>query len=413
MRSVMVMDSTFARRERTLVSRLEIGLADEGVRVAHAVPWGMAAAESVGLYSVTVGYVERGLPFTLRQRAGMLQEQLREAMDLDDRDEIEIVHAMGDGFRGAWAGGTGSGVTTRAGAWAMSFELARELRAGLVLEVWSSALIGQATAMLAKARAHGVPLLVLCPEEAIALVARSRMPSAEIVVAPWGVHSARESRAILSDQTVPAIALVADGVEPRMLQAIMEGISRLTPGPRTTYAGDDASKATAQVSPPLPCMLFVGAEDRAAASVWRLARKLRILDRTTLVPDMEGHRDPTLAMDILVVPGGTGVQRTFVLDAMAAGLAIVSGGDTLIPYLNDSNILAKVANPSDAGAWAETISSLIADPQRARSLGAASRAWVREHRAASGYVSVVLKAYDTLAAKVKAARPGVAAGSAA
>ena len=401
MRSVIVMDTSFAHRERTLLSRLEIGLADEGVRVAHAVPWTSAAAETVGLYSVTVGYVDRGLPFTLRQRARMLQEQLREAMSLDEDDRVEIVHVMGDGFRHGWSGGTGS--IGGAGAWAMGLELARELRAGLVVEVWSSALIGQSAAMLSKARAMGVPTQILCPEESLAASARARIPWAEVVTAPWGVRVPQEERRILADLTTPAVALIADGVEIRTLQAVMEGASRVGSG----IATDSASAS------PQGLMLFVGAEDRAAPIVWKLARKLRMLDRTTLVPEMEGHRDPVLAMDLLVVPGGSGVQRTFVLDAMAAGLAVLSGGDTMIPYLNDDRIVARVNRPADASCWAEALTELISHPDRARAIGLASKAWVRAERSASGYVAVVLKTYDKVAARVHAVDDRGATGSAA
>ncbi len=38
MRILIIADESFASRERAMLSRLEVGLADEGVRVVHVIP---------------------------------------------------------------------------------------------------------------------------------------------------------------------------------------------------------------------------------------------------------------------------------------------------------------------------------------------------------------------------------------
>src|SRR5258705_7504763 len=100
MRVVILTDAGFARREHSLVSRLEIGLADGGVRVIHALPASAAdpapsaaadlfparahepgveqggagggteqVAVAGGLYCTSVSYQDVGFAFSLGSRA--------------------------------------------------------------------------------------------------------------------------------------------------------------------------------------------------------------------------------------------------------------------------------------------------------------------------------------------------------
>lgn len=384
MRVAMLLDSGCASRERVMLSRLEIGLADEGVRLAHAVPQSALAREAVGLYSSGVGYQERGLPFTLRQRGHDLALQLARAFDVDDPREVDIVHVWADPTASSIVSGQslsnfGHGVYSPL---ELAFEVARQTRAALVVEVWNARLIAKASSLAARAAASGIDLVFSLADPAMqsSMSPALRRNGEGVAVCPWGVRLRDEPHARWSGDTMPAIGVLADGVSPTRLSAVMGGLAKLTQ----------------------PAMVFVGAEGRTADAVWRQARKLKLLNRLTLVPEMESAREPLLEMDVLVLPGETGVHRSLALDALAGGLAVVSGGEPLVSYLNDPALVTRVTSPGDAQAWTGAFAACIGGSGgsglSAEYAGrvASARAWVKEHRSCSAQVSAVLGLYDGL-----------------
>lgn len=395
MRVAMLMDSSFAARERAMLSRLEIGLADEGVRLAHAVPQSALARESVGLYSVAVGFPERGLPFTLRQRADDLCGQLLGALDLESPTDLDLIHVWSD------LGGASAPVSTALGKFAqgsyhpidLGFELARRTGAGLVIEVWTSRLLNRLPALFARAAAMRIDLLASFPDATMAKasgldqrIARSGLTS----VCPWGVRPSDEPHQRWSADTTPALGLITDGSPLPRLTAVLTGLAALTSAPGAGFE---------------PPMIFVGAEDRSADLLWRAARKLRLLNRLTLVPQVEAFREPALDMDALLFPGACGTHRTLPLDALASGLQVISGGDTIASYLQDPAIVELVTEPLRPQAWEAGIRralSMDAASQAARVAGA--RAWVRAERTCSAQVACVLRAYEALDQRVRTRR---------
>lgn len=474
MRAVLVLDSLFATRERELISRLEIGLADEGVRVAHAVPWTDLIGQQAGLYSVSVGYVPTGLPFTLPQRARMLRETLQQVWDLPplpapasgpnsddsangrlsgdgpsgvdlDQSPVQIVHAMGWNTPGAlWAnigdrasfGHAPSASPRRIGhglnhaapiAWSVARQLACELRAGLVLEVCEGRQIGRAltwferswtTPRSATAEWDWPPVALVSADEAIdkVLRAHARAIPGLVTSAPWGVHTSADRRAqraswlsapavhapsedagaaasgSLGAAAAVSVLLLASDDEREQLAASVEGLAKA----RADLVARAAAHARAPSAPSVEPLIFAGGDERALDFVWRLARKLKLLDALTLVPDLEALRDPALSTDLLIVPGGSGRVRTLVLEAMGLGIPVLTGGDAAVSFLSDSAITHKVGAHGSAAAWSEAIITLIADRSRTHKTAEAARRWVREHRPASAHPAAVLAAYSSL-----------------
>jgi hypothetical protein len=392
MRAVMVLDERFARRERGLLSRLEIGLADEGVRVVHATPAGAMNAESAGLYSVGVNYAQRGLPFSMAQRTGVLVDSISTALDMGENDTIDVVHAWNNAEPG-WLAGLR--LDSTAGTWDIALDLARATRAGLVLEVWNTRLLAIAPRTLARAAHLGVEALALAPDEQILTRLKAKAPpGSSIELAPWGVHVPAQASPILDSARTPSAALLVESADPASVSAVIQGLARLAP-------------AGASKTPSGPgLMVFVGdSEDsRLIDTIWRAARRNRMLDRLTLVPDLECFREPVLAMDLLLLPGHCGFNRTLVLDALAAGLRVLSGGDPLVSYLSDPRVVQIVDAPRLPEAWRAAVAAAIGAAPSTRAAAEAGREWVKSHRAASAHVRAVLGAYDRLVERVRLRR---------
>ncbi|MDQ1663324.1 MAG: phosphatidyl-myo-inositol dimannoside synthase [Blastococcus sp.] len=66
------------------------------------------------------------------------------------------------------------------------------------------------------------------------------------------------------------------------------------------------------------------------------------------------------------------------LEAAACGLPVVAGASGGAPETVQEGVTGHVVNPTSPDQVADTISGLLADPDRARAMGAAGRAWVEQ-----------------------------------
>ncbi len=355
MRAVIVVDRAFGRAEASLLSRLEIGLADEGYRVVHAVPVATMSTEPSGIYSVTVGYVDTGLPLTLRSRVAALVETLKALAEKQgDRGPVNVVHACG---RGAWPVGQ---------------ELARQVGSAVVLEVERASLIGTVAALSPSAAAtKEAPSPLFCvPDESLRAEVLRRAPRARTHLVRWGVH-------------VPPARHPQTGA-PAMVMLVERGDSR------TAIAALEALASVARDSPDL--MLFLDIADGRTATLWRAARRLGLLERLSMVPELEGRREPALQMDALLLPDAEGVSHSLVLDAMACGLSVLASPDSLVETLIDGTTARLVVAPTKLE-WERAIRETVLNAERWSLLGASSREYVRANRSVSRHLSSVLEAY--------------------
>ncbi len=112
------------------------------------------------------------------------------------------------------------------------------------------------------------------------------------------------------------------------------------------------------------------------SNLWRLARSLRIHDHVSFAPNLYSFDVAIRAMDIFCLPSLRQGLGTVMLQAMAAGRPVIAtdvGGVAKIVQPGRTGLLVP---PRDAGALADAMRALLNDPARARSMGAAARAYV-------------------------------------
>jgi hypothetical protein len=410
MRVVILADTPFLKREREMLMRLEVGLADEGVRVIHAVPIEMLADAAGVLYSTVVGYESRGLPITRSSRAARLASDIQQQTDQDDL-AIDVVHVFAGGLDSALSigsrlGSAGLALVAGSGAWGMGLELCKLARASLMVELWDAASVPGA-ATLAKRRIGVRPIEFSVPEAGLRRLLRRRASSSSVHVAPWGVHAPPQVPILeivpSDDSGSPrplAIAILTEGKDPSAVRACLGALATLS----------DRG---------VPLMLFAGTSLTKLGrdpAVWAAARQFNLLDRLSLVPDMEARRDPVLDMDVLLLPEAAGRQRTLVLDAMAQGVVVVAAKDEWVECLmgeavEDAGPTAAIVPDPSEHAWLDTLAALLppagpgAEPSagsrlfpRAEQLRSRAHQFVRSSRSASAQVAAVLTAYNTLVA---------------
>ncbi len=376
MHALIIADSSFASRERAMLSRLEVGLADEGVRATHAVPASMPSpvggsnsSDSIGIQSTVVTYRDGGLPFTLRTRAAELATAIETRFE--EPTPIDIVHAFG------------------APCWPLAVELARRTGAGLLLELWRPDLVAPAAGLLtacARPRSGGpVTPEFMVSEGAVATALHALAPRAKVYSAPWGVHAPIHprppyaARSPEAQQQPLAIAIMCDTGDPRYVGPALAGI--VEAAARTDF------------------LLFAAIDEATHAReavLWGAARKLNLLDRFSLDPDMESRREPILDMDVLILPEPGGRQRTLTLEAMGAGMLVLATADPNQSSLVDGTT-ARLVPPFNAAAWAEAIRSNVLNSAAATDLSRAAHEYVRSNRTASTHVADVLRAYEQAA----------------
>ncbi|MEX2217985.1 MAG: glycosyltransferase [Phycisphaerales bacterium] len=356
MRILILADESFAARERTMLSRLEVGLADEGARVIHAIPARAAAAHHPEVFSQTVTY-EEGSALSRRWRAQRLAraaQELAESGDAAGGSKVDLVHVFGEH------------------AWSIGADAAALLGAGLILEVWSGSLALRPRG--AGAAHDSGALLCLTPDPAIARILQEQDRAAPVRVAPWGVHTPAAPHDILKEGRSPFAVLIASGRDPAGMGAALEGLAR----------------AMTEV-PDL--MVFADSAAVERARLWPQVKKLGITDRFTLAADLEARRELALRADLLILPEALGDHRTVALDAMAAGMIVVAAADPLVGTLIDGRTARLVTAPRP-GPWADALRWVFTDRAAARSLGLSAREHIRECCRASSQVSAVVDAYE-------------------
>lgn len=365
MRVLILTDELFASRERTFLQRLEVGLADEGVRVVHAVPESMSevVGAGAGFAAKMLRYEPRSFALTRRLAVNRVQRDITKLLDADDAG-IDVVHVFG-----------GS-------AWALGADLAEALGAGLALEVWRSGLVPRA-----RERVTGsVRTVLVAPDPAIERALTQGMGQsgeARVVrLAPWGALAEPSMRAMLREGTAPTAMIVGSGRDAPAFAAALRGLA-----------------AAAKAFPEL--QVFCDALAARRSGLWALARRLGILAQFSLIDEIEARRDLLLQGDLLIQPDANGESRSVVLEAMACGVLVVAANDPYVSVLIDART-ARLVPEGDAAAWGRTLRDVFGDPARARALAGSALEFIRTQRRASDHVRAVLAAYEAVGVK----RPG-------
>jgi glycosyltransferase involved in cell wall biosynthesis len=409
MRVVMLVDRGVHARERDMLARLEIGLADEGVRVCHAAPQSTLHSEAesgstAGIYSEMVGYADGGLLdggigglLTRGSRVRALANELMERLEGDSPRCIDLIHCFvspGSSQRVPWT-------------WRLAIDLARLTHARVLLEISGAPLIGAATSLVSHHVAVDVdpagtdggslvrqPVQFCAPGEAIRSALLKRAPRAGVHVVPWGVHPDREAA---NDHARLALhSITGTSASPRGTVGI------------ALLGGGDAGVYSRHVAPALEAIAGLPAGGGAAPEVIVVCsaaprvervisahvRRLKIGDRLTLVPDIEARREPALKADVLVCTEAAGVRHTLMLDGMARGVAVVAGADPLVDELIDG-VTARVVDRPTVEAWSMALRGVLDGNARA-SLGASASRWIASNRTASTQVRGLLGLYERM-----------------
>ncbi|HYF13647.1 MAG TPA: glycosyltransferase [Phycisphaerales bacterium] len=351
MRALILADMLFASRERSLLSRLELGLADEGVRVTQAVPAGVGAGDPA-LFREVVTFEPAASLVT-----GMLSSRrlVRSLAPADtDEEPVNIVHVFG-----------GS-------AWKFGARVAESLDAGLVLEVWRSGMGPQAR----RVARHARRCTFMAPDEPLRDELKRFVPPSAIRVAPWGVI-ALDPAPVLPADRAPSLMLIGSGRDAHAFAAALEAIARV-------------------VKDFPDILVFCDAQAARRGNVWSRARDLQLLNRLSLVEDLEGRRPLVLSGDLLIEPEAAGERRSVVIEAMARGMIVLAAADPRLSSLKHGVTARLVEHHRDPRSWQMALRAVLSDPQAARTLGSSAHEYVAAHHRASTHVRAVLEAYQAL-----------------
>lgn len=365
-----------------MLQRLEIGLADEGVRVLHAIPGsarerpggeGPDGGDAAVVYSTPVTYHDRGLPFTLPLRLSALLTAMEAAAPWDlaaGERPVDLVYALGQS------------------AWPMALALCRRARAAPLIEVWSNTLVSSAVGHWRRAMAGALSgdeaaftrrlaPMFLAPMSGLAAELGRQLPAGRVMHVPWGVHPGDDRARVIDPAGGLNIAILATGRQPA--------------------AVDAAVRALGVVAEKIPGLLvFADATLGPSLKVWKSgAADGPMATRLNVIADLEAHRELVIQADVLLIPEPLGELRSLVLDAMAAGMLVIAAADPLADHLVDGQTAITVPKPT-ADALAGAIFALAFDPARAAGLRLSAAKYIHDHRAASAQVRQLLAALDRL-----------------
>ncbi len=366
MRVLLLTDADVAIRERSLLERLAVGIADEGARVAMASPRAVSSAESPTLIQ-HFGFDPPAPLLGARHQAENFRDSLHEAGFITDASSLDIIHVFG------------SNVTE------LALALGGIERCGVVVESASRAMNQDAHRIMRSIRRRSAPgpLVWTTPSADLRDELAALAPETECRHIPWGVHTASAKESGDSNDDPLGVVMLVNRRLGAVGAAILEGIS-------------EAARA-------IDREIIVICDDAVARQdhrFWRTAKKLDMLSRVSLVSSLEARRDPVLNADLFISACAPGEHRSMVLDAMGHAVAIVSLDDPMIDW-NHAGETGQVVRQSTPGAWAAAIQPLLRDDAERHSLGERARAWARANRAASGHVRLTLQLYDWIAARAE------------
>jgi glycosyltransferase involved in cell wall biosynthesis len=131
------------------------------------------------------------------------------------------------------------------------------------------------------------------------------------------------------------------------------------------------------------------------AYVARLRQRVAALGLESRITFSGFRRDlPRLfeALEIVCVPSRNEAFGLTVIEAMAAGKAVIGADSGAIPELIDATT-GRLAAPEDPEAWAAALAELAGDGEQRRQLGEAARARAADHFALTPHVRALTDAY--------------------
>lgn len=376
-----------------MLQRLEVGLADEGVRVLQALPRSCAerlASDSAAVYTTSVGYHDHGLPFTTGLRARALAEELAKAAP-PDTPVGEPVGAGGltrarlaDVVLVCAAPPTDNGEVAVEKTWALAGHVARRVGAARTLfEVSSPRMVDAAGRTWRGRGGLAGEIGFLAPDAGLVVELARRVPSQRVRMVPWGVHPGHAARAPIDAAGTFSLMLLADGSDAAALHSSVQALGQLaTLVPGLLVLADAALGHPRRMGTP---------------GLWALVERVPSLKgRVSLIAELESRRDLALTADAVLLAGADGRQRSIVFECMARGTIVFAPADALNEALVDNvscvHIQRLAHTPAAPMAAAQTVAAVAGDALRAAGLRASALSFVAANRSTSGQVRALLSA---------------------
>jgi len=142
--------------------------------------------------------------------------------------------------------------------------------------------------------------------------------------------------------------------------------------------------------------VLIAGQGPERGAIESLARELGIADRVHLLGFREDVSDVLAALDVAVSCSDFEGSPLAVMEYMEAARAIVATAVGGVPDLIDDGVHGLLVPPEDSHALAAAIGSLLADPQRARTLGENARARRRSEFDIDTFVHRLENLYEEL-----------------
>ncbi|MCA9310587.1 MAG: hypothetical protein KDA21_05225 [Phycisphaerales bacterium] len=367
MRVLLLSDRSFSNREHRLLRRLKVGLLDEGVQVVHGIPAESLKNEPSDLTQV-IAWDDRGRYFTRRGQAAWCVRELQR-INLPESHQptpgpIDVVEVWGDT------------------AWPMVLEVAVQTEAVVLFHVWRSRSVGLVQKLERLAEQHHPDLRAVwvTPDQTTSEQVRTVSRRWPVRAIEWGVHAPATPRPFPRDDATLSACIMASGDDPEACCRCLEGIAPVVTGMQGEF------------------LLFL---DAAAVErhprVWKAAESAGLLDRLSVVADVESRRDLVLRADLLLIPEVLRSHRSILLDAMATGMAVLTPETPDIDAINDDTALRLTSTAP--GAWEEALRRLVDHRADADQLTRSAHAWVKGHRRVHEQVRRTLETYDAMFAQ--------------
>lgn len=350
----LVADDEAVERFPEAVRFLQVGLIDEPIDVILVVPQrGRARSLAIGS-TVVIPYRKAQWPFDRWARRQLI-DRACETIDGFKAEAGRIVHALS-----VSAAPPASAIASAAGA-------------DLVVTVSAPAALHDPRALRWLTGAAALA----APAEAIRREANdSPLASKRVEVIPPGIMAGESPAAFRNPDEAPTLLFAGELTAATGVDILLRAVERVL-----------------RRRPDL--QLFLLGKGPAEAGLRSLAAALKITSNVTFAGRLDEQRRAMEAADLFCIPRAVPVYREEPLQAMAAGLAIVSAEGTLCEGLVDRQTAFFFPDGS-AAELADRLVLLLERPETARTLAATAQAFVRSHHALAGMVGAFLRLYRDL-----------------
>ncbi|MFZ5449072.1 MAG: glycosyltransferase [Thermodesulfobacteriota bacterium] len=157
--------------------------------------------------------------------------------------------------------------------------------------------------------------------------------------------------------------------------------------------------ALAQIKERYPCHALIVGGGRREAEIKQLAESLGLAGEVHFLGQRQDVPDLLHAMDIFVLPSYSEGVSLALLEAMAAGLPVITTAVGGNPEIVAHGVTGLLIPPRDAGALAQALERLLADPAGAAQMGRNARRFVAAHYSLERLGREVNAIYEELAEK--------------